>query len=422
MNRSINISSAGRRIFGTPKAGILAEKILAETAAGDDGAGALHNEAEQAEYAGKYLRLRVLNFPTVGKLFVHENGTVDWQDLPVGVHAFEYALDVNAVPQPGSAWFTITVGAVDAAAPGATLTGTATLTPGTAAGQQSATAPGATLTGTADLTPGTATGTSSGTAPGATLTGTATLTPGAATGEQNASAPGATLTGTATLEPGSAVGTNPGTAPGVTLTGTATLTPGAAVATNPNATAPGTTLTGTASLTPGTAVATDPNATAPGVTLTGAATLVPGMAHDGSTPLEPGPEAWRVRSLPRDWNVRALPRHWTVRSTKQTATGEIMPLPIKDPEEVKTITFDFSADAETINSAAVTPTYLSGAADAAPADVLEGSPSVNGSLVMQRVKTGQDGTNYAIRCKGVDADGEVHIISVELPVKTKTPV
>ena len=50
------------------------------------------------------------------------------------------------------------------------------------AGGSDATAPGATLTGTATLTPGSATGASAGSAPGANLTGTATLTPGSATG------------------------------------------------------------------------------------------------------------------------------------------------------------------------------------------------------------------------------------------------
>lgn len=99
-----------------------------------------------------------------------------------------------------------------------------------------------------------------------------------------------------------------------------------------------------------------------------------------------------------------------------------MPLPIKDPEEIKTVTFDFSADAVEITSATLTTSYLSGIEDPAPADVLEGSRTIAGPLVMQRVKTGKDGTHYAIRCKGVDADGEVHVISVELPVRIKAPV
>ena len=99
------------------------------------------------------------------------------------------------------------------------------------AGGTDATAPSATLTGTATLTPGSATGGVSGdaVAPGAALTGTATLTPGAASGTQNASAPGAALTGTASLAPGAAVASSPhASAPGATLTGGASLIAGRA--------------------------------------------------------------------------------------------------------------------------------------------------------------------------------------------------
>lgn len=53
------------------------------------------------------------------------------------------------------------------------------------------TAPGATITGTSTITPGAASGTSPGVAPAATMTGTATITPGTATGGGSA---GGTLT------------------------------------------------------------------------------------------------------------------------------------------------------------------------------------------------------------------------------------
>lgn len=66
-----------------------------------------------------------------------------------------------------------------------------------------------------------------GTAPGATLTGTGTLTAGAASGGAEGTAPGATLTGTGTLSAGTATGGSAATAPdqvtGLTL-GTATTT------------------------------------------------------------------------------------------------------------------------------------------------------------------------------------------------------
>ncbi len=76
-------------------------------------------------------------------------------------------VDGDGLYLPGVGYF-VSVdsgGAVDATAPGATLSGTATLTPGTAtggAGTVDATAPGATLTGTSTLTPGSATAASVG--------------------------------------------------------------------------------------------------------------------------------------------------------------------------------------------------------------------------------------------------------------------
>ena len=205
MLRNLNQSAGGQRILGVPQVGILAAQILAETATGDYGPGVLYNEAQQPEHAGKYLRARITNWPGTGTLRVEENGSYTASGLPDGVHVFGYDFYLDGVYQ-GAAGFTITVGVQAATAPGATITGSATLTPGAASGQQNATAPGATITGSASLAPGAATGASAGSAPGATLTGSATLTAGAASGQSNASAPGATLTGAATLTPGSATG------------------------------------------------------------------------------------------------------------------------------------------------------------------------------------------------------------------------
>ena len=250
-----NLRKAGQRWLGTPYNGLLAAQILAETATGDYGPGILYNEAQQPEHAGKYLRARITNWPATGTLRVEENGSYTASGLPDGVHVFGYDFYLDGVYQ-GAAGFTITVGAQAATAPGATLTGTATLNPGAASGQQNATAPGTTLTGSTTLTPGSATGGVSGdaVAPGAALTGTATLTPGSASGTQNATAPGAALTGAASLAPGAAV-------------------------------------------------ASSPHAAAPGATLTGGASLIAGRASDGSAILAPGPARWRVKARKRNDTV-----------------------------------------------------------------------------------------------------------------------
>lgn len=57
----------------------------------------------------------------------------------------------------------------------------------------------------------------------------------------------------------------------------------------------------------------------------------------------------------------------------------------------------------------------------APGDVLD-VKTIDGAKVHQRVKAGQSGTNYALRCKAIDADGEVHIAVALLPVKTTDPL
>lgn len=224
-------STANRLILGTPEVGILAATILSQTATGDSGPGLLYDAANAPVNAGKLLRLAVTSAPGVGTLFIGENGTVDFTGAPDGLYTIgynEYA--DNVIYKADIA--TISVGSVNATAPGATLTGTSDFTPGAATGQRNATAPGATLTGTSDLTTGTATGGGSGsaTAPGATLTGTSDLTPGTAEGQRNATAPGATLTGTSDMTPGTATGGNAGDAiaPGATLTATSDLAPGTA--------------------------------------------------------------------------------------------------------------------------------------------------------------------------------------------------
>ena len=95
--------------------------------------------------------------------------------------------------------------------------------------------------------------------------------------------------------------------------------------------------------------------------------------------------------------------------------------PDKDPAETITVTFDFSALAETLVSATVETSVARGLPDPAPAAILSGSPSVQGALVMQRIAAGQAGTTYALRCLANDADGEVHVLVAALPIATARP-
>lgn len=263
--------------------------------------------------------------------------------------------------------------------------------------------------GTGSGSGGDAAGQVSGVATGGTGTGTGSATGGDASGQTNATAAGGTGTGSGTGAGGEATGAAGGsaTAEGGTGTGTGSGSGGNATG-QINATAPGGTGTGSGSGTGGTAIGGTADAVAEGGTGAGAGTGSGGSAIGGTDLIEPGSPAWRVRPLPRCWIV------------KPNLKGKIMPLPTKDPEEIKTVTFDFSGDAENLTDATITPIVGEGLADAAPTNVL-GDKSIDGALVNLRVKAGQNGTSYDLRCKAIDADGEIHIAVARLPVKTAVP-
>ena len=221
MLRNLNATYAGKRILASPYIGILASQIAAETATGDHGEGILYNEAIDPAYAGKYLRAWVTNPPTVGALIVAENGAIEAASLPDGVHTYNYDLIVDDVYDSAS-FFTVTVGAVSATAPGAALTGTATLTPGAASGESNASAPGVTLTGTSSFVAGSAFGEQNVIVPGCALVSASAFIPGSATGGiggADATADGAVLVATSSFIAGSVIGEQSATALGVALTG-----------------------------------------------------------------------------------------------------------------------------------------------------------------------------------------------------------
>ena len=101
--------------------------------------------------------------------------------------------------------------------------------------------------------------------------------------------------------------------------------------------------------------------------------------------------------------------------------SEHEPLFPKDAAEIITVTFDFSVVAETLESASVVASSLTGLDDAAPGAIVSGPASVSGALVMQRIIAGQVGTTYALRCTAHDVDGEIHVLTAALPVITSCP-
>lgn len=190
MLRNLNQSSGGRRILGVPQVGIEAATITSQTATGDNGPGLLYDESINPVNAGKQLRLVVTSPPSAGVFFAYENGSFDFSGAPDGSYSIGYnVLADNALI--GSDTATVVVGAVSATAPGVTLTGTSSISAGTATGGVSgdATAPGVTLSGTSSISAGSATGNQDATAPGATLTGSSSLSAGTASNGTYARAP-----------------------------------------------------------------------------------------------------------------------------------------------------------------------------------------------------------------------------------------
>ena len=168
-------------------------------------------------------------------------------------------------------WLVPGAGGVDATAPGATISATASIAAGAATADS--TASGATISVSASLQAGAATAAS--TTPGATITATASLITGAVTADSTA--PGVTVVITPSLIVGAAAADS--AAAGSTITSTASLVPGSVSA---DSTAQGAVVTATASLVPGTASGTG-DATAPGTTISVAASFVAGAATAAST-------------------------------------------------------------------------------------------------------------------------------------------
>lgn len=91
---------------------------------------------------------------------------------------------------------------------------------------------------------------------------------------------------------------------------------------------------------------------------------------------------------------------------------------IKDPAEIITVTFDFSALATAASNPTITCTVFGSVADPAASSMLTGSPQVSGTNVLQRVSGGIAGATYKLRCVIDDADGERWVVADRLEVVT----
>lgn len=89
----------------------------------------------------------------------------------------------------------------------------------------------------------------------------------------------------------------------------------------------------------------------------------------------------------------------------------------KDPSEVVMLGFDFLLLTASPSSPVVTITRHAGAADEAPAGVLSGAATVNGSRVLQAVTGGVTGCDYLLRCQVDAPDGSRYVLAGVLPVR-----
>ena len=95
--------------------------------------------------------------------------------------------------------------------------------------------------------------------------------------------------------------------------------------------------------------------------------------------------------------------------------------PEKDPEEVVTLTFDFTKDlgAETINGAPVIALTVVSGTDPASAAVLNGAAQLDGTskMVVQSVKAGVANVDYRVKVKVPTTGGRVLTLARILPVR-----
>ena len=98
----------GACVVGVRGLGIPAATIRATTATGDHGPGLLYNEWDGPEDDAKELMALVESVSPVGTLFVNEDGSFIWSDLPVGAYTANYQVFADGQPI-GSSTATVTV-------------------------------------------------------------------------------------------------------------------------------------------------------------------------------------------------------------------------------------------------------------------------------------------------------------------------
>ena len=124
MLRNLNRSSAGKRICGTPKVGVIGSLI---PSSGDSGPGYTYNDLSFPADANKEICGQITAWPSAGTLFAHEDTSFEFTDAPNGTYTFQYQLYVDGVATGSPTTVTLTVGGTTHVATGSLLSGAAAI-------------------------------------------------------------------------------------------------------------------------------------------------------------------------------------------------------------------------------------------------------------------------------------------------------
>ena len=86
----------------------------------------------------------------------------------------------------------------------------------------------------------------------------------------------------------------------------------------------------------------------------------------------------------------------------------------KDPAEAYAVEFKFDRVLASIVSATCTVSLLGGT-DASPDALLNGAAQISGTSVYQRIKSGETGCTYKLRCEATDGT-ETYVLTASIGV------
>ena len=111
MLRNLNQSVGGRRILGTPRIGVPAAEVMATAGQGPNGEdGLLVNDVLQGDPADCLYRVRFLDLPADGNLFVWEDGRFSFTGAPDGIYSGAQEVRKSGVTERGTYDFVVGTG------------------------------------------------------------------------------------------------------------------------------------------------------------------------------------------------------------------------------------------------------------------------------------------------------------------------